>query len=76
MPWGSCRLDVETRGSPPPLPHHLVCVEKFTFPYLALGALFMSTSLDRASWHGVQGTLSATFEAATGSLPPGVSPAV
>ncbi|EOD10610.1 hypothetical protein EMIHUDRAFT_105053 [Emiliania huxleyi CCMP1516] len=40
------------------------------------GALFMSTSLDRASWHGVQGTLSATFEAATGSLPPEISPAV
>jgi len=36
----------------------------------------MSTSLDRASWHGVQGTLSATFEAATGSLPPEISPAV
>ena len=27
--------DVETRGLPPP-PHHLVCVEKFTLPYLTL----------------------------------------
>ena len=34
---GLLSLDVETRGSPPPLPHHLVCVEKFTLltlPYL------------------------------------------
>ena len=33
MPWGSCRLDVETRGSPPLAPPP-VCVEKFTLPYL------------------------------------------
>ena len=36
MPWGSCRLDVETRGLAFPLPRHLVCVEKFTLPYLSL----------------------------------------
>ena len=32
MPWGSCRLDVETQGSPWALPRHLVCV-KLTFPH-------------------------------------------
>ena len=32
MPWGSCRLDVETRGSPPP---PRVCREVYrTLPHL------------------------------------------
>ena len=60
----------------PPCPITLCVWRSLPYPYLTLGALFLSTSLDRASWHGVQGTLSATFEAATGSLLPGVSPAV
>ena len=34
MPCQLLSSDVETRGSPRPLPHHLVCVEKFTLPYL------------------------------------------
>ena len=33
MPWGSCRQTWRREGCPP-LPHHLVCVEKFTLPYL------------------------------------------
>ena len=35
MPWGSCLLDVESRGLPWPLPHHLrVCGEVYlTFPH-------------------------------------------
>jgi len=34
---GSCRLDVESRGSPwGPLPRHRVRVEKFTSPHLTL----------------------------------------
>ena len=32
MPWGSCRQTWRREGCPP-LPHHLVCVEKFTLPY-------------------------------------------
>ena len=35
MPWGSCRQTWRREGCPP-LPHHLVCVEKFTLPYLPL----------------------------------------
>ena len=31
-----CLPGVEMRGSPP-LPHHFVCVETFTLPYLTLG---------------------------------------
>ena len=38
MPWGSC-----------PLPHHLVCVEKFTLPYL--------TAVPPQCAHGATGTL-------------------
>ena len=37
MPWGSCRQTWRREGCPP-LPHHLVCVEKFTLPYLTLGS--------------------------------------
>ena len=33
--WGSCPC-VEMREDRPPLPHHFVCVEKFTFPSLPL----------------------------------------
>ena len=33
MPWGSCRQTWRREGCPP-LPHHLVCAEKFTSPYL------------------------------------------
>ena len=32
MPWGSCRQTWRREGCPP-LPHHLVCVKKFTLPY-------------------------------------------
>ena len=36
MPWGSCPLDVQSRGLAWPLPHHLVCVERIRFPSVAL----------------------------------------
>ena len=40
MPWGSCRLDVETRGSPPLAPPPRVCGEDYlTLPYLTLPQL-------------------------------------
>ena len=35
MPWGSCPCVRAWRcEGRPPLPHHFVCVEKFTLPYL------------------------------------------
>ena len=49
----SSPLDAESRGLAWPLPHHLVCVEKFTFPsltspYLTLPCLrFLSATLSR-----------------------------
>ena len=39
------------------------------------GTDFKSASLDRASWKGTTGIMSALFEMATGALPPGVSTA-
>jgi len=36
MPWGSCPLDVQSRGLAWPLPHHLVCVQRLSFPFVAL----------------------------------------
>ena len=30
--WGSCRLDVESRESACPLPHHLGCAERVCLP--------------------------------------------
>ena len=41
---GLLSLDVETRGLPP-LPHHLVCVEKFTLLYLTLLQIYTHTKL-------------------------------
>ena len=44
---------VEMRGSPPLAPHHFVCVETFTLPYLTFTFIhvsvwtFLLTSLDR-----------------------------
>ena len=33
MPWGSCRQTWRREGLASPLPHHLVCVERFTLPH-------------------------------------------
>ena len=35
LPWGSCLLDVQSRGLPGPCATTVVCVEKLTWPSLS-----------------------------------------